>query len=126
VDILYVLGELPDAVAFVVSKIPLSCLCNQSPALRIVEHGFRHLNSSSTPMSASEPSTGKIVLQAAEASLSNEPELPEFFWMSVQKYCGYLRCTYKREAGGVTPSAVILNDAYASLMGMENSELTAR
>ena len=53
----------------------------------------------------------------------SDVELSDGFWASVE-YCGYLRCTY--EPGTLTMTGLFMNEAYASLAGLDREEMVRR
>ena len=120
-DIQSFLNELPDVVGDALAKFPKAVFRGRSSIPENLEDGSAIQGMSSFPQTpcSFSPLACDCIAKWQESS----DGLPEHFWMSVQ-YCGYMRCTY--EPGGVSPSAIILNDAYASLSGMERDELIAR
>jgi hypothetical protein len=116
-----VLNELPEVVGDALAKFPNAVFRDRSSVLENLGDGsaIQGMSSLFQIPSSFSPLACDGIAQWKESS----DGLQESFWMSVQ-YCGFLRCTY--EGGGVSPSAIILNDAYASLSGMERDELIAR
>ena len=120
------LSELPDEVGSTLAKISVATNLKLIPVISDLKQELRlqAISDPSPPSCSFCPNTCKSESMSQRSDKTISDGLRESFWMSAH-YCGYMRCTYA-EAGDVSPSDVVLNDAYASLSGMGRDELIAR